>query len=383
LDRKHVLSKKQTCFRLLEQVSPVSISLSFPMMVENGGTGSSSTGKSLLEALHEGRGGKESWETQNKITESDTEYGKDMSWNEVFVRNSVGLVFKSMCRDEHGQSVARYDDSGRNPIGVDIVYHYATSPTGTDRLPSETTLPIVTDVTSSDFAPSTPISTTSTQQFEVGALRKQKWRSNIALQQEQTKKKANVTHIFIPYSPSKRSQENLKTAKRCDWSENMGGRMVAAVCSVQMKSHLEDLDKVPDRHELEANKGNQKTMKHDVFFETLTLNMNDPDFSGDLPFHDDHLDGKDGKPGIFQHRGTWTVSQVRQNFMTPPPQSCTCLLHKGCFRLIHNTKHWFVFFIPEKQKIRLELFDFVKPRFSNITSNTSVFVFMLLKGQWG
>jgi hypothetical protein len=27
--------------------------------------------------------------------------------------------------------------------------------------------------------------------------------------------------------------------------------------------------------------------------------MNDPDFSGELPFHDDHLDGKDGKPGIF------------------------------------------------------------------------------------
>jgi hypothetical protein len=42
--------------------------------------------------------------------------------------------------------------------------------------------------------------------------------------------------------------------------------------------------------------------------------MNDHDFTGELPFHDDHLDGKDGKPGIFQHRGTWTVSQVRLNF---------------------------------------------------------------------
>jgi hypothetical protein len=88
----------------------------------------------------------------------------------------------------------------------------------------------------------------------------------------------------------------------------MGGHMVAAACSVQMKAHLEDLGKVPDHHELEANKGNQKTMKHDVFSETLTLHMNDPDFSGELPFHDDHLDGKDGKPGIFQHRDTWTVS---------------------------------------------------------------------------
>ncbi len=66
-----------------------------------------------------------------------------------------------------------------------------------------------------------------------------------------------------------------------------------------MKEHLEDLDKVSDRHELETNKGNQKTMKHDVFFEAPTLRMNDPDFSGELPFHDDHLDGKDGKPGIF------------------------------------------------------------------------------------
>jgi hypothetical protein len=31
-----------------------------------------------------------------------------------------------------------------------------------------------------------------------------------------------------------------------------------------MKTYLEDLGKVPDRHELEVNKGNQKTMKHDV-----------------------------------------------------------------------------------------------------------------------
>jgi hypothetical protein len=191
------------------------------------------------------------------------------------------------------------------------VYHYATSPSGTDRLPSEATLPIVAGVASADFAPTTPISTPSAQQFSVGALRKQKSRSNIALQQEQTKKKANAARSLIPHSPSKRAQEKRKAAKRCNWSENMGGRMVAAACSVQMKAHLEDLGKVPDRHELEANKGNQKTMKHDVFFEALTLRMNDHDFTGELPFHDDHLDGKDGKPGIFQHRGTWTVSQVR------------------------------------------------------------------------
>jgi hypothetical protein len=53
---------------------------------------------------------------------------------------------------EDGQPVDRYDDSGRNPIGGDIVYHYVTSPTGTDRLPSETTLTIVVVVTSADFA---------------------------------------------------------------------------------------------------------------------------------------------------------------------------------------------------------------------------------------
>ncbi len=39
-------------------------------MEENGGTGASSTGKSLLEALHEAGGGEEAWEAQNKITES-------------------------------------------------------------------------------------------------------------------------------------------------------------------------------------------------------------------------------------------------------------------------------------------------------------------------
>jgi hypothetical protein len=65
-------------------------------MVENDGTGSSSTGKSLLEALYETGGGEETWEAQNKITESHGVYGKDMPWNEVFVRNSVGLGFKSM-----------------------------------------------------------------------------------------------------------------------------------------------------------------------------------------------------------------------------------------------------------------------------------------------
>jgi hypothetical protein len=84
-----------------------------------------------------------------------------MPWNEVLARNSVGLGFKSMCRDEHGQPPAHYDDSGRNPIGGDIVYHYDTSPTGTDRLPSEATLPIVAGVASADFAPTTPISTPS------------------------------------------------------------------------------------------------------------------------------------------------------------------------------------------------------------------------------
>ncbi len=41
-----------------------------------------------------------------------------------------------MCRDEHGQPAARYEDSGRNPVGGDIVYHYATSPSDTDPLPA-------------------------------------------------------------------------------------------------------------------------------------------------------------------------------------------------------------------------------------------------------
>ncbi len=75
LDRKNVLSKQQTCFRFLQQVSPVSISFSFPRMVENDGTGASSTGKSLLGAMHEAGGGKEVWEAQNKIKESDVAYG--------------------------------------------------------------------------------------------------------------------------------------------------------------------------------------------------------------------------------------------------------------------------------------------------------------------
>ncbi len=110
--------------------------------------------------------------------------------------------------------------------------------------------------------------------------------------------------------------------------------MVAADCSVQMKAHLEDLDKVPDRHELEVNKGNQKTMKHDVFFETLTLHMNDPDFSGELPFHDDHLDEKDGKPGIFQHRDV--VNDLLGN------KSKTCRFLNSSFHIKEITNNNFV-----------------------------------------
>jgi hypothetical protein len=63
--------------------------------------------------------------------------------------------------------------TGMNPIGGDIVYHYATSPTDTDRLPSEVTLSIVVGMTSADFAWTTPISTSSDQQFSIGALRRQ------------------------------------------------------------------------------------------------------------------------------------------------------------------------------------------------------------------
>jgi hypothetical protein len=70
-----------------------------------------------------------------------------------------------------------------------------------------------------------------------------------------------------------RAQEKRKAAKRCNWSENMGVRMVAAACSVQMKAH-------------------------------------------------------------------------------------------SCFSL------------QKSKKIRLELFHFVKPRFSNMKSNTPAFVFM-------
>jgi hypothetical protein len=168
-------------------------------------------------------------------------------------------------------------------------------------------------VSSGDFAPSTPISTPSAQQLSVDALRKQRSRTNIALHLEQTKKKAKAARNLIPHSPTKKAQEKLRV-KRRNWSENMGVRMVAAACSEQMKTHLQDLGQMPTRHELDANKGNQQTLNKDVFFEALTLRMNDPDFLGELPFHDDHLDGKDGKPGIFPHRGMWTVPQVRQNF---------------------------------------------------------------------
>jgi hypothetical protein len=62
LDRKHALLKKQASFRFLQQEDSVSFSLSFLRMVENGGTGASSTVKSLLEKLYEAGVGKETWE---------------------------------------------------------------------------------------------------------------------------------------------------------------------------------------------------------------------------------------------------------------------------------------------------------------------------------
>ncbi len=87
--KKDDVTKKN---RLSHVTSCLEIVLSFPRMVENGGTGASSTGKSLLEALHEAGGGKEAWETQNKITERDAGYGKGMSWSEVFARNSLFIM---------------------------------------------------------------------------------------------------------------------------------------------------------------------------------------------------------------------------------------------------------------------------------------------------
>jgi hypothetical protein len=134
-------------------------------MVENDGTGSSSTGKSLLEALHETGGGEEGWEAQNKMP---LPCASSLSVILPYAA-SLSVIIIALC-----YPAARYDDSGRNPVGGDIVYHYATSPTGTDRLPSEATLPIIAGVASADFAPTTPISTSYAQQLSVGALRKQK-----------------------------------------------------------------------------------------------------------------------------------------------------------------------------------------------------------------
>jgi hypothetical protein len=176
-------------------------------MVENGGTGASSTSKSLLQQVHDAGGGKEAWEAQNKITEGDVVPGQEMRWNEVLTRNCIGFGCKSMCRDQHGETPARYDDSGRNPIGDEIVYHYPTSPSGTDTLPSEPALPIVAAVSSADFAPTTPISTPSDQQINIDKLRKQKSRNSIALKQAQTKEKANAVRSLIPHSPNKKDQE--------------------------------------------------------------------------------------------------------------------------------------------------------------------------------
>jgi hypothetical protein len=61
-------------------------------MVENGGTGASSTGKSLLETLHEAGGGEEAWEAQNKITESDAAYGKGIDRACRGARTSLGTL---------------------------------------------------------------------------------------------------------------------------------------------------------------------------------------------------------------------------------------------------------------------------------------------------
>jgi hypothetical protein len=51
-----------------------------------------------------------------------------------------------------------------------------------------------------------------------------------------------------------------------------------------------------------------------VFFEALTLRMNDPDFSGGFPFHDDHLDGKDGKSGILKCQCQSVYLEVDEDF---------------------------------------------------------------------
>jgi hypothetical protein len=66
-------------------------------MMENGGTGASSTAKSLLEKMYEAGDGKETWEAQNKITEVVTASGQDMRWSEVFAReNNTRIELKKI-----------------------------------------------------------------------------------------------------------------------------------------------------------------------------------------------------------------------------------------------------------------------------------------------
>ncbi len=53
------------------------------------------------------------------------------------------------------------------------------------------------------------------------------------------------------------------------------------------------------------------------------------------------------------------------------------VIHKTCFRVRLAASVMFSCFeLQKSKKIRLELFHFVKPRFSNMKSNTPAFVFM-------
>jgi hypothetical protein len=123
----------------------LSNSISFRRILDKGGPGTSSTDKSLLEDLHTGGDWKHKWKTDSKSTECDDVSDKIFPWNEVFVRNSVRLYYKSLCRDSHGETLDHYDFV-RTVICDDIDYVLCTSPRHSGAPGSEVSLSIDTSL---------------------------------------------------------------------------------------------------------------------------------------------------------------------------------------------------------------------------------------------
>jgi hypothetical protein len=117
-------------------------------------------------------------------------------------------------------------------------------------------------------------------------------------------------HMLIPHAPRKTSPVKTQMNKK-NWTVKTEIRMLLASVSVSVKKHLKDLGRQPTRLELDANSGGGNTLPDDLFYASLAATVNDPSFSGELGFEDEHLGPEKGARTKYPVHGTWTAPVLK------------------------------------------------------------------------